>query len=66
MVYLMRYLLKEVESRIITHENNVLELEENLEVLHELEKYIKVYMTEVIQQSRQNCLQGLTYLLDMI
>lgn len=41
MVYLMRHLLKEVESRIVTHENNVLELKENLEVLHELEKIYK-------------------------
>lgn len=41
MVYLMRTLLKEVEERINTHENNIAELKENLEILHELEKIYK-------------------------
>lgn len=41
MVYLMRTLLKEVEERIITHENNISQLKENLETLHDLEKIYK-------------------------
>lgn len=41
MVYLMRFLLKEVENRIVTHENNIVELKESLETLHELEKIYK-------------------------
>ena len=41
MVYLMRTLLKEVEKRIITHENNISQLKENLETLHDLEKIYK-------------------------
>lgn len=41
MVYLMRFLLKEVENRIVTHENNIVELKEGLETLHELEKIYK-------------------------
>jgi putative nucleotidyltransferase with HDIG domain len=41
MVYLMRTLLKEVEERITTHENNISQLKENLETLHELEKIYK-------------------------
>lgn len=41
MVYLMRTLLKEVEERIITHENNISQLKENLETLHDLERIYK-------------------------
>lgn len=41
MIYLMRFLLKEVENRIVTHENNIVELKEGLETLHELEKIYK-------------------------
>ncbi len=39
--YLMKSLLAEVETRINTHENNIYQLNENLEVLHELEKIYK-------------------------
>ena len=41
MVYLMRTLLKEVEERITTHENNISQLKENLETLHDLERIYK-------------------------
>ncbi len=41
MVYLMRTLLKEVEERIATHENNIAQLKENLETLHDLERIYK-------------------------
>ena len=41
MVYLMQTLLKEVRERIETHENNINEYKENLEILHELEKIYK-------------------------
>lgn len=41
MVYLMRTLLKEVEERIATHEDNIAQLKENLETLHELERIYK-------------------------
>ena len=41
MTYLMKSLLKEVEDRIETHESNIIELKESLEVLHELEKIYK-------------------------
>ena len=37
----MRTLLKEVEERIITHENNISQLKENLETLHDLERIYK-------------------------
>ena len=41
MTYLMQTLLEEVEDRVLTHEKNVKEYKDNLEVLHELEKIYK-------------------------
>lgn len=41
MSYLMKSLLEDVVNNIVTHENNIEELKENLEILHELEKIYK-------------------------
>lgn len=41
MCYLMKSLLEEVINNIVTHENNISELKEEIEVLHELEKIYK-------------------------
>ena len=41
MSYLMKALLEEVVNNIVTHENNINELKDSMEILHELEKIYK-------------------------